>query len=174
MTMARARIVLAAGLVCATAAAGCGELPTPPKGRDPTRPYRLPADVSFVTAAAIARAPAGGPERTFLTWFRALQTQNFALACRLYDAPVRPSAHQLARRSRLAKGLLGEASLYRVLDVERNGDSATVFTLLVRRLRAPNGQSDLYTLPQAFVLRRVSGRWVLADDLFLRQLARKA
>lgn len=168
---ARAAVVVA---VAAGALAGCGELSTPPKGSDPTRPYRLPEPTRPISPAEVARVPANTPRGALLRWFRALQVGDLPAARALYAPDVRPSLRDL-RVSRLAaRELLSEASFDRVLDVTSDGSTATVFTLLVRNMRAPNGQDDRYTLPQGFALRRVGGRWLIADDFWLDQLRRAA
>lgn len=164
----KARAALLA-VIAAGAVAGCGDLSTPPKGTDPTRPYRLPERPAPISLSEIAQVPANTPRGALLRWFRALQVGDLAAARRLYAPDVRPSLRHLRASRRAAGGLLTQASFDRVLDVTREGTTATVFTLLVRNMRAPNGQDDRYTLPQGFALRRVGGRWLIADDFWLDQ-----
>lgn len=172
MTPSTSRALLPVALL-AVAAVGCGELPTPPKGTDPTRPYRLAMRPEAIPLATVRDAAAGSPERALLTWFRAIQLGRLQTALSLYDPAVRPTLRELRRQRNAAEALLGQASFDRVVNVAGSGDTATVFALLVRRLRAPNGQTDHYTLPQGFAMRRAGDRWVLADNLFLSELERQ-
>jgi len=151
------------------ALAGCGSLATPPKGLDPERPYRIPQNTAPISLREIADSPPGSPQRALLRWFRALQVGDLQTAQSLFAPDARPSIAGLRLSRRAAEPLFREASFDRVLDVDRDGPYATAFALLVRDLRAPNGQDDRYTLPQGFPLRRVAGHWLIADDLWLAQ-----
>ena len=55
-----------------------------------------------------------------------------------------------------------------ILDVLREGDTATLYTMLPRMRFAPNGRRDLYRRPFAFHLKHVQGGWKLTDNLFLK------
>ena len=155
-------------------AVGCGELRTPEKGIDPERPYRLPAQPAAIDAARLGRYGRDAPERTVLAWFGAMQRGAFRTAAELYAPALDVTPRELRRQRRVAIGLFRTSGMDKIVDVHRAGSWATVFTLLKRRLVAPNGRADLYIQPQAFDVVRTSQGWRLADNLFLDVAAKKS
>ncbi len=61
-----------------------------------------------------------------------------------------------------------------ILDVDRRGSDATVYTMLQSQTRAPNGRRDISRRPYAFHLRKEDGSWKLSDNLFLVVMAQAA
>jgi len=159
--------VLALGL----AVSGCGDLPTPDKGKDPLRPYRIAVHPRTVTPSEIAGQPAGSPQRALLEWFGAIQQGRARQAADLYDPALGIRAPAIRRQRRLARNFFRYVGIDRLLDTRREGDRATVFAFLSRAWRAPNRRVNQYDQAQAFDLIRVGGRWLLADDYFLQLTA---
>jgi len=164
--MSRRSLVLAL-LTPALALAGCGELPTPHKGSDASRPYRVLVPPRVVDARDIDGQPAGSPQRVVLEWFGALQRGDTRRAASLFDPALKITPGEVRRQRRAAHNYFRYVGLNQLLDTQRSGDHATVFTILSRAWRAPNKRVNQYDQAQGFDMVRTGGRWWLADDYFL-------
>jgi hypothetical protein len=129
---------------------------------------------ALVTRAQLERYPAGAPARQVLEWWRALQFLDPALARGYYARGSRPSEAQLASELSIGAEALGTALRPQIADVQRRRFERTVFVVLTKRKRTPNGRVDLEHSPYAFTLVLEDGRWKLADNRLLDRAAERA
>jgi hypothetical protein len=146
-------------LCAATLTAGCGSL-----GGDERKP-ELFVVRHQVTRQQVARFPADGPARVVMEWFRALGVGDDARTASLYVDSLGLTAAEIGRLRRRAADAL--YLVPRIGRVELQGRRAVVAASLTRRTIAPNGRRERTTLAVRFPLRRVDGRWRLADNSFL-------
>jgi len=120
-----------------------------------------------LTRNAVARLPAGSPERALAAWWRALQTLDERGAQRLLPEgsgkrlkPVLPLLYLTALALRL-----------RVVEVHRTGRRAVVYTEMagLRPIGARRYVESLSIL-QGFSMVRNRGGWRLGDDYFFDRI----
>lgn len=127
--------------------------------------------LSPVTPADIGRYPAGSPERTVLTIWRALQFHDLETATSLLF-PAPPAGLVPA----VEGYLLGPAAELtatakpRVTGVRREGDDAVTVLRVVRRVDEGNRVVARVGAPVELTLERRAGRWVLPWRTALPQL----
>lgn len=163
----RTASIAVAALTLGLAVVGCGDLPTPDKGADPSRPYRVVVSPQRIGPREIDRQPAGSPQRALLSWFGALQRGDAHAAASMLDPALRVDVAKVRRQRRIARNFFRYVGIGQLLDTTRAGDRATVFTTLARAWKAPNHRVNQYNQAQAFDLIRVNGRWLIADNYFL-------
>lgn len=148
-------------------AAGCGG------GGDPPPPGTASAAEYLVSAAEVDRQPADSPEEALMSWWRAIQYNDFDGYVSLLAAPLqsRRRASDAARRDlALASGELVR-SQPKIDDAEETDGEATIYTRI--ETRQPVGATRFTTSssPQAFTLVRQGGKWRLADDFYVTNRA---
>lgn len=149
-------------MMCAVSA--CGEL-----GARYTGMRVIPP--SPVVQQAVARYPAGTPQRTVLEWFRALQARDIERATAFYAPEARISPNVILFERVAGSRYFAQAQLPRIIGTSTAGTHATVFTVIDFRWSAPDGRGAVYFRPQAFELQRRRGVWQLADNYFLESTA---
>jgi hypothetical protein len=124
----------------------------------------------LVTAAQIARQPAGSPQRALLEFWREMQYRNVPLAVDYFDPRLRVTERRLSDTiSVVARHRkLGDTALA-IREVDVRGKTATVRTVLTLESSPADGEFSYDELAQAFNMRRTDGRWRLADNNFLTQ-----
>jgi hypothetical protein len=153
-------------LSLAAALSACGDL----SGR--YRPSQI-VPPPRVDERALARYPAGSPQRAVLGWYGALQRGDAAAVRRYYSSRA-PSTNPAALRFQMvqARPFFQRVSLGPLaVDTVRRG-SATVVTDLRVRWEAQNGRAQELRSPQSFTLVRERGRWRFTDTYFLRFASR--
>jgi hypothetical protein len=155
------------GLMFACAAAalvagGCGEGELAPK-------RGLPANTVLVTQKDIAKYPPASPQRTLMSWWRAMQYTDGRGYLALLAKPLR-TARQKDRLYRLQLPIIArqvDDAFPHITRVSIEDDRATVYTEL--EFRQLVGASDYATtrVAQAFSMVRENGAWRIADDLFV-------
>jgi hypothetical protein len=161
--------LLVAILGAAAVVASCGSLGT----GEETKPVDQP---QLLTGRDLARQPEGSPARTVLEWWRALQFDNPVIAYGHYSDQVkrRLSQRELAHQLGFGPGVLDLGARPRVAEVEEKGDEATVFVLMSKVARNPNGRADETRTARSFNLVREGGDWKLADNRYLARAAANA
>jgi hypothetical protein len=160
----RAPAVIA--VLVASALAGCGAF-----GDDPVT-ERVQQN-ALVSKRQVERYPEGSPGRAFLEWWRAIQDQNAPVAAQYYRRSLGITVKKLDRELSYGPGALGLTARPIVVEVDEQGDTATVLTLLESVVENPNGRSDKVRRARGFNLVREDGEWKLADNLFLDAQARQ-
>ena len=135
-------------LACAVGAlvtSGCGDGELAPK-------RGLPANTVLVTQKDIAKYPPASPQRTLMSWWRAMQYTDGRGYLALLATPLR-NARQADRAYRVQLPFIArqvDDAFPHITQVSIEDDAATV-----------------YTVAQAFSLVRENGFWRIADDLFV-------
>jgi hypothetical protein len=159
------RGILSVLLLAALALAGCGNLGS----GEVTERVRVP---SLLAKEQVDRYPEGSPARVVFEWWRALQFDNSVAASRYYDRSLRLTPAKLDRQLKEGIRALGLDRRPRLVEVDEQGDSATVFLLLDASMRNPNGRVDVAGTARAFNLVREDGEWRLAENTYLERSAR--
>ena len=158
------RGVLAGALMlCALLVAGCsfGGDQVAERVRQPT----------LLSAAAVAKQPAGSPSRALYAWWRAMQYADTRAAARYYDAALGVTPVELD--DQLAVATDAFTARPRLVETrDDGGGGATVLVLLESRTKNPNGRVDVLRVPRSFALRRDGGGWRLADNRYLERAVR--
>lgn len=123
----------------------------------------------LVTTAQVDRHPEGSPTRAFFEWWRSMQFDNPAQAARYYSRELGLTPLKLDKQLRYGTGALSLNQRPRVLEVDEDGDTATLFTVLESSTRNPNGRLDTVRSPRAFNLVREDGAWKLSDNMFIER-----
>ncbi len=105
---------------------------------------------------------------------RHLQRSQLSAALGDYTASARVTTPKLLIMRVAAKTQFKYLGPPRILDVDRRGNEATVYTMLESETRAPNGRLDVSRRPHAFHLKKEDGRWKLSDNLWLAVIAKAA
>jgi hypothetical protein len=159
------RATAAIAVIVASALAGCGAF-----GDDAvTERVQQP---SLLTNRQVERYPAGSPARAFFEWWHAIQYENAPVAVRYYRRGLGMTVGKLDRQLSYGPGALGLSARPRLVEVDEQGDNATVLTLLESVVENPNGRSDKVRRARGFNLVREDGEWKLAENLFLDRQAR--
>jgi hypothetical protein len=161
--VARAGALAALG---ASSLVACGELPD--------KVERAQVGATPVTRAQIASRRPGSPERAFLAWYRGVQTGDVEAMARTYAPRLRLTPAKLRFLRNAALGEIRYLGSPRIIEVERHGREAVVYTMIPRETRYPNGRREVYRRPRAFRLERTGGAWGLSDNLYLAIAAEKA
>jgi hypothetical protein len=152
-------------LAAALALAGCGDLGS----GEVTERVQVP---SLLTKSQVERYPEGSPARVVFGWWRALQFDNPMAASRYYDRSLRITPEKLDRQLQEGIRALGLDRRPRLVEVDKQGDRATVFLLLDASMRNPNGRVDVAGTARAFNLVREHGAWGLTENTYLERAAR--
>jgi hypothetical protein len=160
------RAAAAAALLAVMALGGCGAF-----GDDPVT-ERVQQN-ALLSKHHVERYPAGSPARAFLEWWRAIQYQNAPVAVRYYKRSLGITVRKMDRQLGYGPGALGLTARPLIVEVDENGDSATVLTQLESIVDNPNGRADKVRRARGFNLVREDGEWKLADNLFLDAQARQ-
>jgi hypothetical protein len=162
---ARLRPALTASLLLllVLAVVGCGSL-----GGLPGRVEQP----QIVTEQDINRYPADSPVRAVLEWWRALQFKSAPLATRYYAPEADVTVKQIESALKIGPGLLNLTDGIRVVEVNREGREATVLVMLTKKLRHPNGRTDIVRTPVSFDLVEQDGRWLLTDNQYMARILR--
>ncbi len=124
-----------------------------------------------VSPADIARYPAGSPERTVLTIWRALQFHDLATATSLLSPP--PPRELVPAVEGYLLGPAAELTATakpRVTGVRREGNEAVTVLRVARRVEEGNRVITRVGAPVELTLERSEGRWVLPWRKALPQL----
>jgi hypothetical protein len=156
----------AAALAILLGAAGCSGL-----GSDEEVPERVTGP-ALVTKAQLDRLPAASPARVVFEWWRALQFDNATIAARYYADDLGMTPDKLDRDLTYGAGALGLTARPRLVDVDENGDAATVNVLLEQLTPRPNGRVDKLETARGFNLVREDGEWKLSENRYLARAGR--
>ena len=151
-----------AGFVAAFVTIGCGKGELAPK-------RGLPANTVLVTQTDIARYPANSPQRTLMSWWRAMQYTDGRGYLALLATPLR-NARQADRVYRLQLPIIArqvDDAFPHITRVSIRGANATVYTELEFRQLVGADKYATTRVAQAFSMVRESGNWRIADDLFV-------
>jgi hypothetical protein len=152
-------------LLLASALVGCGAF-------DDDAVTERVQQIGLVTKRQVERHPPGSPARAFYEWWRAIQYENAGVAIKYYAPSVGMTLRKLDRQLSYGNGALGLTARPLLVEVDEQGDTATVLTLLESVVENPNGRADKVRRPRGFNLVRDGGEWKLADNLFLDRQAR--
>jgi len=147
-------------------AAGCAGL-----GSDEEVPERVTGP-ALVTKAQLARLAPDSPARVVFEWWRALQFDNAIAATKYYARDVGMTVDKLDRDLSLGASGLGLTARPRLVEVDENGDKATVLLLLEQLTPRPNGRVDKLQTARGFNMVRENGEWKLAENRYLARAAR--
>ncbi|MEN3340789.1 MAG: hypothetical protein V7644_193 [Actinomycetota bacterium] len=157
------RCTLAVVPLLVLAAGGCGN--------GTQKPQALPgAAQQPLTRTDVDRYPAGTPQRALLHWWRDAQYVNLAG----YLDDFQPAFRRVLRQDRKTlRGLAWFAGSIRparptIQNIEVRGNTATIYTRVAYRTPVGLSRFVTSTAPQAFVLVRRRGRWLLHDDNFVQ------
>jgi hypothetical protein len=164
-----AALLAAAALGVAAAVVGsCGGI-----GSDDQVTERL-AEPNVLRTKRLDRVPAGTPQETVMRWWRALQFDNAGDASRYYARSLGLTPTKLDRQLQGTVGVLNLGAIPRLVDVDVEGNRATVQVFLERQDRKPNGRLDRVSTARSFNLVRERGEWKLADNLYVERGIRAA
>jgi hypothetical protein len=118
----------------------------------------------------VARYLAGTPERALLDWWRSAQFADFSGYRSSFVPEVRAELDADGRAADALSYFSGSirSARPRVLSVRASGGSATIYVLIVYHQPVGTRRFITSTVPRAFTLRRLAGRWLLADDVFVQ------
>ena len=122
-------------------------------------------EASVVTGEAIAQYPESSPEAAALGWWRSVQTRDPEGVIDSFTSDARdelPKQFPVALVSGIAP-TAAQAAIS-VVDVETDGDDATVYVVL------ESGDPRL-SGPLALPMTKVDGEWRITDPVFLASLA---
>jgi hypothetical protein len=154
-----------AGLVvlCTFLVAGCSF-----GGNEVAERVRQP---TLLSAATVAKQPAGSPSRALFAWWRAMQYADTGAAARYYDPALGITSGEL--EDQLAVATDSFKARPRLMETRDDGGGrATLLVLLESRTKNPNGRVDVLRVPRSFALRRRNGEWGLADNRYLERAVR--
>jgi hypothetical protein len=160
--------VRCAAALCAAGAvllSGCGDLPDEPAVEGPGR---------HISARQVAAQPPGSPQRAVLQWLLHLQRSDTSAALRDYASSVSLNRSEMLFMRAATRTQFRYLGPPKVLDVERRGSEATVYTMLQSETKAPNGRLDVSRRPRAFHVKLEDGRWKLSDNLWLAFMAKSS
>lgn len=152
-------------LACAVGAlvtSGCGDGELAPK-------RGLPANTVLVTQKDIAKYPPASPQRTLMSWWRAMQYTDGRGYLALLATPLR-NARQADRAYRVQLPFIArqvDDAFPHITQVSIEDDAATVYTELEFRQLVGANEYATTRVAQAFSLVRENGFWRIADDLFV-------
>jgi hypothetical protein len=142
---------------------------------DESAGQRPPAERPLVLRSSdVDRYEKGSPERVMLEWWRDLQYANTPEALKYYDPRLGISAKSLRKTVQRAARAGLKLSLYHPLieDTDIGSTEATVYTFLKFETESPAGETETNYNPRAFLLRRVSGEWRVANNSFIERAAK--
>jgi hypothetical protein len=159
--MLRLAVVLAAAALVSTA---CGA-----GGAAPPATTRGPAE-QLLSQADVDSQPEGSPAHALLVWWQAAQFANLTAYLDGYERSLRET---LEASPETGDALVYFAATIRnarptIVDVQEEGDRATVYTRVVYRQPVGSRRFVVYTVPRAFAMIRQAGDWRLLDDLFVQ------
>jgi hypothetical protein len=127
----------------------------------------------LVTREEIESLPEGSPERTLLTWWRHAQFAELTGYLSYFAEDVREELEDSESIRKQLPRFASSITLAKpeILEVERDGDRATIFTIV--HFRVPVGLTRFISTkrPQGFALVRENGEWRFLDDLFVETIA---
>jgi hypothetical protein len=126
----------------------------------------------IVTTQEINRYPEDSPVRTVLRWWRALQFGSAELATSYYSPRLGLEPKDIERGLKVGPSLLNLNAGLRVVEVEDAGRGGAVLVMLTKKLRHPNGRTDVERTPVAFELVKQDGRWLLANNDYIDRILR--
>jgi hypothetical protein len=156
------RGLMFAGVVAAFVTIGCGKGELAPK-------RGLPANTVLVTQKDIVEYPANSPQRTLMSWWRAMQYADGRGYLARLATPVR-RAREADRAYRVQLPLIArqvDDAFPHITQVVTEGDRATVYTELEFRQLVGADKYATTRVAQAFAMVREEGLWRVADDLFV-------
>ena len=148
--------------------AGCG-------GGDDAPPPGTPSAAEYLLEPSdLAKAPKGSPQEALLIWWRSIQYNDYDGYLDSLAAPLR---RQREADKQLRDGLTlvsGESirSQPKVVNVQRSGDRATVFTRIETRTPVGSTRFTTSSYPQAFSLVQEGQDWKIADDFYVENRAK--
>ena len=123
----------------------------------------------LVTQKDIAKYPPASPQRTLMSWWRAMQYTDGRGYLALLATPLR-NARQADRAYRVQLPIIArqvDDAFPHITQVSIEGDKATVYTELEFRQLVGADKYATTRVAQAFSMVRESGIWRIADDLFV-------
>jgi hypothetical protein len=127
----------------------------------------------LVTREDVESLPSGSPERTLLAWWRHAQFAELTGYLSYFAEDVRRKLEDSKDIREQLPRFASSISLAKpeILEVEREGERATIFTIV--HFRVPVGLTRFITTkrPQGFALIREQGEWRFLDDLFVETIA---
>ena len=159
----RRKALASLAIAAVLAVTGCGGGSKPP-------PPGTPSAAEFlVESPEIAKQPKGSPQEGLMVWWRAIQYNDFNGYLEALSAPLRRKLEGDRQVREELSLVAGEAthSQPQVVNVQRSGDKATVFSRV--ETRTPVGATRFTTssYPQAFSLVHEGDSWKIADDFYL-------
>jgi hypothetical protein len=157
-------IAIACAALAVAAASGCGGGGSAPPGSAQGAAQQL------LGQKDVARYPTGSPARTLFEWWRSAQ---FADPSGYRDSFV-PAVRTELVADKHALDALGYFSgairdaRPRVLGVVARNDRATIYAMVEYHQPVGTKRYITSTVPRAFTLRRMSGRWLLDNDAFVQ------
>lgn len=149
-------------VVAALVTIGCGDGELAPK-------RGLPANTVLVTQEDIVKYPPRSPQRTLMTWWRAMQYTDARGYLARLAKPLR-NARLADRAYRVHLPIIArqvDDAFPHITRVSIRGDRATVHTELEFRQLVGADKYAATRVAQAFSMVRESGNWRIADDLFV-------
>jgi hypothetical protein len=145
-------------------ASGCG-------GGGKAAPQAAPGPAQqILTREDVNKYARDTPEYAFLNWWRDAQYANLRGYLDAFPKPVRKQIEDDPRTPRALGQFSGFISVARPVigDTRRRAGTATIYVEI--KYRTPIGAKRFVTTtrPQAFVLVRERGEWLLADDAFVQ------
>lgn len=159
----RASALLALGACALTGCAGIG-------GNDAVK--QRTTGPELLSKAQVQHYPAGSPARTVFEWWRSIQFDNPVTAARYYSTALGVTPKTLESQLQFGAGAQNLNAKPKLVEVDENGNRATVMVLLQNTVRNPNGRVDTSQTARAFNLVREQGTWKLAENLYLERGAR--
>ena len=156
------RGLLFACVVAALVTSGCG------KGELAAK-RGLPANTVLVTQKDIAKYPPNSPQRTLLSWWRAMQYTDGRGYLALLATPLR-NARQADRAYRVQLPLIArqvDDAFPHITQVAIEDDRSTVYTEIEFRQLVGANEYATTRVAQAFSLVRENETWLIVDDLFV-------
>jgi hypothetical protein len=159
------RAMLALAVLALVAVVGCGAFGDDPVTERVTQP-------ALVSKRQVEKYPPGSPARAFFEWWRAVQYDNSPVAVSYYSSSAGMTVEKLDRQLGYGLEVMGVSARPILVEVQENGDTATVLTMLETVTENPNGRTDRNRRPRAFNLVREDGEWKLADNMYIDRQAR--
>jgi hypothetical protein len=159
--MRRRRLTFAC-VVVALVTIGCGEGELAPK-------RGLPANTVLVTQEDIDKYPPRSPQRTLMTWWRAMQYTDARGYLARLATPLR-NARRADRAYRVQLPIIArqvDDAFPHITRVSIRGDNATVYTELEFRQLVGADKYATTRVAQAFSMVREERTWRIVDDIFV-------